>query len=185
MTAFDDLLALMPPAGGARFDWGSVERELGFALPGDYKQLIDAYGRGLFRDDVGVWAPVPPERGIVVMGSHLRDEFGQILDTMTGDEEWRLPDGSIQPVTIERGDPPPVFGWGGASGGQYGYWHTSDPDPDKWPVVFTDLRGEWDYHPGGLVAYLYALLSGEWQSTVIDLPDQQPPSFTPIPHDGT
>ncbi|WP_281004633.1 hypothetical protein [Nocardia testacea] len=36
-------------------------------------------------------------------------------------------------------DPATLIQWGASFSGAYGLWDASNPDPDNWPLVFTDI----------------------------------------------
>jgi hypothetical protein len=160
-----DLVALIapPPEPLPVGDLHHLETTLGFALPDDYRQLVTVYGPGWFCRDWQVWTATDDDR------RNLAEQQDLPLHGLTTSVE------AGDPVTVSVRDdaaPPADFAtpamaeqvtaWGATSGGEYGYWHRISPDPNRWPVLVTDFTGTYDYHPGGLVAYLLDLYSNQW-----------------------
>lgn len=162
--SLDELIRLVPPPKSApRYDFGVVEAALGFALPDDYKQLITTYGRGSFGGYLGLMAPTRDD--LIEGGAYCRQSLTDLRDTYA-DHSWIYPDGSKAPMVIEDVDPVPYYGWGGAPGGETGYWHMSGDNPDEWAVVAIGDGWTNDYHPRGLVAYLTDLIAGRFPTEV-------------------
>jgi hypothetical protein len=66
---------LIPPPRSPRGldqSWNAVERELGLALPRDYKEFIDLYGSGQLSSSEG-WAVIWNFRDASLFGKHLRE----------------------------------------------------------------------------------------------------------------
>jgi hypothetical protein len=64
VAVVDELMrVVVPPANpvSARGDWRRVESDLGLALPGDFKALVEVYGLGQFLDFVTLLTPFGPE----------------------------------------------------------------------------------------------------------------------------
>src|SRR4051812_27468261 len=61
-TSLKKLLKLVEPPSkpvnvGSQADWQRVEKEIGTALPSDYKAFIDAYGSGQFGHFYWIYSP--------------------------------------------------------------------------------------------------------------------------------
>jgi SMI1-KNR4 cell-wall len=61
--SIEKLIVLVPPPenpvdNGTPEMWGEVEQSLGFALPEDYKQLINTYGAGWFAGWIHINSPL-------------------------------------------------------------------------------------------------------------------------------
>lgn len=57
-STLDKIVRILPPPNSpVRLDrsWDSVEKELGTALPTDYKQFIDLYGTGAIARELHIW----------------------------------------------------------------------------------------------------------------------------------
>ena len=168
---FDNLAILIPPPTDGvtvAVDWASTADRLGFTPPEDYRQIVSAYGPGLFCGDISVWIPDAD-------ATEHEDLFNCIPDAHDTLEEWREhftrdatqwvdPDGVRQPVVL--GDPPiPFTAWGGSSSGAYCYWYRVGDDPNKWPVVSADLRDDvYLFHRGGMAAFIIAYVTGQYEA---------------------
>ncbi|MBT0566767.1 hypothetical protein [Williamsia sp. CHRR-6] len=142
-------------------DWQQASERLGFTPPADYQCLVEAYGPGAFESEISLWIPDGPE-GLELfdMRAEATTYLAECKDWVTTDfTEWVEPDGSRHPITLGP-DPIPFTAWGGGSGGATGYWHMLGDDPNLWPVLYTDLRGLWAYHRGGVGAFLYDVITG-------------------------
>ncbi|WP_336670437.1 hypothetical protein [Tsukamurella sp. USMM236] len=140
--------------------WDEVEARIG-KLPDDYKELISTYGPGTFWGDLTVNGPEWIEE------SGTQHDLVEILHRIAnrGPESVNLsgaPDGRAAVGT----ESDQYLAWGGASGTQTGFWRVTDADPNKWPVVFTELSAI-DYEPAGLVAYLVSLFGGAFDSVAL------------------
>lgn len=154
-----ELAELVPPpcSPPTPTDWAAVEARLG-QLPSDYKTFIDLYGAGEFYGDLGVCAP----DWIATNG--MRDDMAAMLHEYASIGTKSVPTAPISDNLDALGSTSDTYlAWGGAGGGQVGFWRTTRGAADEWPVVVTDGDGI-DYAPEGLIAYLYGLLSGTVES---------------------
>ncbi|QKT06274.1 hypothetical protein HUN08_02975 [Gordonia sp. X0973] len=182
MTAFAKLRELVvPPATGTRPDWAAVAAHLRFTPPDDFKQIVETYGPGLFAGEVAVW--IPGGSGGEDLYEVAPDAMAELADSRDWVRDNNVaclgPDGANHPVEI-AGDPLPYAAWGGGSSGSYGYWHRIGDDPNKWPVLYTDLSSLWLYHDGGIAAFLVDLLSEKYQTELVELGGEAP-TFDPLP----
>ncbi|MFW0792988.1 hypothetical protein AAFP30_04170 [Gordonia sp. CPCC 205515] len=176
-SAFSKLRQLVPPPNhGASPDWAEVAEHLSFTPPEDYRRIVEAYGAGLFAGEVAVW--VPGGRGGEDLFDNTAPAYRELLDSRDwvadGGWQWIESDGRRQPVDL--GPDPLAFGaWGGGSSGAYGYWHQVGGDPDDWPVLYTDLASLWLYHRGGVAAFIVDLLTGRFDTELVDpaVPDSR------------
>lgn len=148
------LIALVPPPENppAPIDWQASEAVLG-PLPSDYKSLINTYGAGMFFGDLGFWAPKD-------IAQQNDPTFASVLHGYAagGPHEPSVPGGAD--VDLVAGASSDTYlPWGGASGGQTGFWRTTNPDPDTWPVIAADFPFL-DYEADGIVAFLVGLFDG-------------------------
>lgn len=162
--ALDELITLVPPPKSVpSYDWGAVEAALGHALPDDYKELVDVYGGGSFGGYLGLMAPTQDD--LIAGGAYCQQSLTDLRDTY-GHHSWIHPDRSTVPMVLEDVDPLPYYGWGGAPGGETGFWHTDGDDPNGWAAVVIGDGLTNDYHPDGLVAYLTSLIAGRFSTEV-------------------
>jgi len=161
--SIEELTSLVPPPKSVpHYDFGVVEAAVGFSLPDDYKQLVSTYGGGSFGGYLGLMAPTQDD--LIAGGAYCRQSLTDLRDTYA-DHSWIHPDGSKTSMAIEKVDPVPYYGWGGAPGGETGYWHI-DGGPNDWAAVVIGDGWTNDYHPGGLVAYLADLVAGRFPTEV-------------------
>ena len=123
------------PRQTSTVDWDEVHRRLGTPLPSDYRNLVDAFGRGGFDGYLVVATPEP---------------------TMTGtsliDEAWQWADYDERNDILAYGYPRRMFPrpgglleWGRAVDSQcVFFWATEGEDPDQWPTYVTDDADQWD-----------------------------------------
>ncbi|GAB18710.1 hypothetical protein GOEFS_062_00190 [Gordonia effusa NBRC 100432] len=177
MSALSQLTDLVdPPPHGARPDWTAVAAHLGHTPPQDYIQIVETYGAGLFAGEVAVWvAGGAGGEDLIEAAPPAITELADSRDWINSNAiSWIGPDGSNSPVDL---GPSPLryAAWGGGSSGAYGYWHQVGDDPNKWPVLYTDLSSLWLYHPAGIAAFLVDLLDGNYNTELIELsPDERP-----------
>ncbi|MET9298386.1 hypothetical protein ABZX66_03605 [Micromonospora aurantiaca] len=174
MNRYVERLARMmppPPRSSAPPNWPAVERSLGFALPGDYKDLVDRYGPGRFDDFLAVLVPGHPVPRLDLV--HGVAEATETLRAYASSGE-ALPapvDGLTAVALTDNGDTV--------------YW-LRDPGspPDRWRIAVNGARdfGEWHLFDGCLAHFLVAVLNRE--SVVPGFPGDFPypdvaPIFTP------
>ncbi|MBB5112144.1 hypothetical protein AB0K27_02120 [Micromonospora echinospora] len=151
MTEFQELLAAVPPPAGrsSRFDqWDELDRRLGFAVPQDYRLVIDAYGPGCFDGYLHVLQPKSPFEPIRLgsFGAQYRERIRAQIET--GRVIPHAPD-RLQPVArTEDGD---VVSWVVASAGE----------SDSWSLAINNSsRSEWLSFEGGIASFLHAVFVG-------------------------
>ncbi|GAB19782.1 hypothetical protein GOEFS_095_00170 [Gordonia effusa NBRC 100432] len=160
--AVDALKTLVPPPGvGTSINWTDVHKRFGLRLPDDYELIVENYGAGSFDDTLTIW--VPDGHGgddLFAFATAAADRLEDARDAAST-RVLVEPDESAQSVDLGNG--PLLFTpWGTASGGYFGYWHRCHRDPNKWPILFTDLAGVWLYHRQGLAQFLIDLLDGKF-----------------------
>jgi hypothetical protein len=130
MGALRELIGA-PPAAVPTVDWAAVHGRLGFRLPSDYREFIDAYGPGTF-GDIRITAPGAP--GEMDLFALLKRKYQQV-QRMAFRMAFTAP-----PVYPEPGGT--IF-WGETTGGWSCGWAPTGPDPDEWNVAafMPGLRG--------------------------------------------
>ncbi|NMO04079.1 hypothetical protein HH308_22955 [Gordonia sp. TBRC 11910] len=158
----DALKTLVPPPETATsINWTDVRKRFGLNLPDDYELIVERYGAGRFDGALTVW--VPDGRGGDDLFAFATAAAEELEDARDGAPThlWTEPDGSE--CAVDLGTGAMMFTpWGAAVGGYYGYWHRNHKDPNKWPVLFTDLDGVWLYHRQGLAQFMVDLLDGKF-----------------------
>jgi hypothetical protein len=129
------------PAGRA-IDWAAVEDGVGVALPTDYKRLMDGYGLLVVGGIFIVSAEELPTAHEVQANS-LRKWFAGEPDRARPIHP--APGGLLLCATTEGRD---VL-----------WWDTSNPDPDRWPIVW-DVEFDRHTFDGTLTELLIADLTG-------------------------
>lgn len=111
-----------PPGAAAAVDWAAVHDRLGFALPADYRQFIDAYGPGML-DDLRITAPGAP--GEMDLFALLDRAYAQVrdLEGIAGEGPPFYP------------EPGGTVSWGEFPDGWFCGWAPVTEDPDEWEVV--------------------------------------------------
>jgi SMI1-KNR4 cell-wall len=147
---FKSIARLLPPPRsphGLDRSWRAVEKELGLALPADYKEFIDAYGTGQISSAAG-WAVVRNFRDTGLFGRPLRDILcgeGSVIGCYE-----RLEKESNYPCPYPTyPDPGGLLPFGSVVDVQNLNWLTQGA-PNRWEVVywhfdgleFTHLKGD-------------------------------------------
>jgi hypothetical protein len=141
VSALDALIKLVPPPDDPPPppDWRQD-------LPADYRALVERYGPGTLAG-LAILTPGHPNRYVD-------------LDRQTGEQRATLKEGALEPEY----EPDALIPWGIDESGNVVWWLTTG-EPDQWPVVANEARGdEWQRFDGGAVAFLVALLDGGVQS---------------------
>jgi hypothetical protein len=130
-------------------DWDVVRAALGIEFPADYLEYAGRYWGVSFDDFLTILAPKPGlESGYVESTSEIVEMIaGLAEDGMTEDYRFH---------PAENG----LFPWGTSNQGDYFFWRTDGPDPDRWPAVVFTANGDWWEHPGGMLALVVGLIDG-------------------------
>ena len=163
MSALDDLIAIAPPPAepAPPIDWDALD----VSVPSDYVELAEVYGAGTFDDGITVHVPGHPNRNLDLV--RYTEEARSALKTLR-DEGEEMPY-----------DPDDLLPWAADDAGNFIWWHMSDrATPERWPVVVNEARGdEWVRFAGGAVAFLVALLSGDFPNDFIVADDSGATTF--------
>ncbi|MFI6412871.1 SMI1/KNR4 family protein [Streptomyces sp. NPDC050585] len=155
--AVERLTALIPPTGPRHSrDWPGVEQALGTPLPGDYKQLVEIYGGGVFDGTVWLLDPACPDEDYELVAAAA--ERAEVLACL-----WQT-----EPVPDEvRDTGARVIPWAYVEGsGAYVYWLVRPGlKPDEWTVMLNEGRGPgWEHHATSCAPFLLSVLTGEAKS---------------------
>jgi hypothetical protein len=123
--------ALPPPEGssGDNVNWAEVESELGLTLPTSFKEYIALYGGSNWFDLYGVLYPDPREpKGRYV--EYVRGLLRDVSDAGIVDDGCTL-----------YPEPGGLFPFATSSDGDYYFWRTEGPDPDRWPIMVWQMPG--------------------------------------------
>lgn len=153
VNALDALVRLCPPPADPppSVDWAQAERALGAALPADYKQLVGAYGDGVFDETIWLLLPGSAHDDCDLLAQTARQdeilaELWEFEDKPAGLEETRA---RVVPWAFEEGT------------GAFLYWLAGPGrHPDEWTVLYNEGRGPlWEHHDLGCLAFLLAVLT--------------------------
>jgi hypothetical protein len=118
MAALRELIG-PPPAPPPTTDWGAVRERLGFGLPADYREFIDAYGPGTLGD---IRITAPGAGGVWDLFALVEEKYRQVRHLP------RTP-GIDAPFYPEPGG---LICWGETAGGLTCAWAPVRPDPEGW-----------------------------------------------------
>ena len=164
--SIDRLTDLVPPPHrpseiGSLEQWQAVERELGTALPSDYRDFVFTYGSGLFAQFYRVYNPFAASEFTALVPSVRR------VCAAVGEIKRDWPD--VVPYKIHP-DKPGLLPWGNDENGNEYYWFTSGP-PDSWLVLSDEVRGEGFREYGRCMTdFLAEVLLGKIEALAGDYP---------------
>jgi len=142
--------------------WPTVEAEVGFELPDDFKAFRESYGNGKICDFLWLLNPSDAARDEYRLIRRAR----AILDALRefrGEKQGAI--GGVPFKIFPEADG--LFPWAETDNGDAVYWRMSGPDPNHWPVVVSDSRASvWEEFPGGLSSFLEAILWKQFKSDV-------------------
>ncbi|MCY1137024.1 SMI1/KNR4 family protein [Actinoplanes sp. Pm04-4] len=144
-----DLIDVCSPPAGSRsdFDWRAFELRTGQPLPSDYREIVATYESGRFAGFLSVYLPEAE-----VATARLDTMNAEVLRTLRDLEdeyEW--------PYELDK-----LLLCGVSDNGNYLFWRTENADPEAWTIVVSDSETEeWFEFPGGLAAFLRAVVTGE------------------------
>ncbi|WP_418961152.1 SMI1/KNR4 family protein [Streptomyces tritici] len=148
------LAEILPPDLGAdeEIDWKAAEARWGTRFPQDYMAFMSLWGAGSF-EGVSVLMPLPKE--------YIQWDPGTFEEeTENARYTWEMLEGQ-EGLDI---DPAHILAWGVTSGADILCWLTTDPDPDRWPVLVCGRHTPDDFtlYPCGMVDFLHKLLRNEF-----------------------
>ncbi|MGA4544382.1 hypothetical protein ACPA54_30775 [Uniformispora flossi] len=138
-----------PCRGPRSVDWAAVERRLGTALPGDYKQLAEIFGHGAFD---GYLELSVPDASFAHADLVRQSESLAAFARTHGNGQWEPH--SLFPA------PGGLLPWAASEQADRFYWLTDGPDPDKWPIVMSeDIPDSWEQYDGSTAEFVYRMLT--------------------------
>lgn len=147
-------------SGQVELTWEQVEETLGIKFPTDFKELMLRFPSGAFFKRFYVISPVQNLRRLREFQQNHDDDLSPIREYW-GDPFMNTP----YPPYPETGG---VIPWG-RSDGLIFYWRETDPNPDNWPIVFTDFGfNNWGEYRGSASALLLKLLTGKFENPVFE-----------------
>ena len=156
-----ELIGVLPPPKKMQIKekskgWISIEKEIGTALPADYKWFIETYGSGEIGNFVKLWNPF------------LSNKYQNLIERVKEHlKRLRLIRSSLPEEVWEKEVPYPLYPenegllpFGSSINGDVFYWQTKGI-PDEWHIIINQVRSPiYEYHPTNLTNFLYMLMRG-------------------------
>ncbi|MEU4034345.1 SMI1/KNR4 family protein [Streptomyces collinus] len=129
--------------------WAEIETELGTELPGDYKELCQAFGAGEFSQEVSVLCADETR-----VGDLLICWRGLLESDDDADGPW-------VPYRIhEPGTTGGLIPWGTTRSADRFFWQVTDGPVDAWPVLAVQVDTmEWNRYEMTATQFLYRFLT--------------------------
>lgn len=169
------LKKLVPPPkspvdNGHGQDWAKIEKHLGTKLPQDYKDFIAAYGSGTFAQFYRVlnpFAKAAPMR----LADQAKEQSSRMKQIH--EEEPDFVPFDAFPKS------PGLLVWGNDDNGNDYFWLT-EGEPDAWPVVAFDCRGDGaKKHDCTLTGYLTGVMEKKIEPLASGFPEEGDYVFEP------
>ncbi|ASF11682.1 hypothetical protein NBRGN_057_02970 [Nocardia brasiliensis NBRC 14402] len=153
------LTKILPRGLGAdeEIDWSAAELRWGTRFPGDYMAFMSVYGAGelVTADEfagLAILMPLPKK-------SRFLDDQTFEAETENARDTWEMLGGQ-DGLDI---DPQDILAWGVTSGPDILCWLTTDPDPDRWPVLVCGRHTDTSFtlFPCNMVEFLRRLILDE------------------------
>ncbi|MEV7615983.1 SMI1/KNR4 family protein [Streptomyces sp. NPDC089799] len=165
MTENAQLVALerlMPATHGADedIDWRAAEAAWGTRFPADFVAFMGRYGAGTVNGEASILLPLP-KPGLQWDPA----EMGEA--TANARAAWVAGGGR----TAFGIDPESVLAWGVTAADDILCWVTTDPDPDRWPVLVCGRHtaDAFAVHPYGMAEFLLRLFSDEFDVSPVGI----------------
>ncbi|WP_424212039.1 SMI1/KNR4 family protein [Streptomyces sp. BI20] len=153
---------LVPAVHGAdeAVDWERVARVWGTRLPADYVAFMGRWGGGTINGEATVLVPLPTQ-GL------QWDPADMVEETANARARW---EGLGGRAALDV-DPESILAWGVTSAADVLCWLTTDPDPDRWPVLVCgrEAADGFAVYPYGMVEFLRRLCADEFDVSPVGL----------------
>jgi hypothetical protein len=145
------LAQVLPPDLGTdeQINWAAAEARWGTRFPRDYMAFMSVYGGGSIGEEIGILMPLPKE--------YVQWDPGTFQEeTANARLTWEMLGGQESLEIV----PDDILAWGVTAGADILCWLTTDPDPDRWPVLVCGrhTREDFTLFPFGMVEFLRKLL---------------------------
>ncbi|MFG2658053.1 SMI1/KNR4 family protein [Streptomyces sp. NPDC048425] len=155
-----------------------MEGELGTQLPGDYKELGEAFGAGTFCDVI--YFCVRDEGKVFDLLSEWHSSLSVEGDSPAGGEGGGA--SLYAPYGIYRPGRGGLIPWGSTEWADEYYWLAEGPDPASWPILArTHSSREWHRFEMSTSEFLYKALTDPEFSPFGVARYSLDPSFEPVP----
>ncbi|MGW2628856.1 SMI1/KNR4 family protein [Streptomyces chattanoogensis] len=142
-------------------DWADAERALGTRLPDDYKQLVEAYGRGVFWGALCLCTPFGDDNP-VRLEANLLEDFGPMRKRWPEEYPYRF-----------FPEPGGLLTWAVTDDATQLCWLTEGP-PESWQVVIWSRDSDYERFDCGAAAFLDRWIGGRLSSELLPLPEPAP-----------
>jgi hypothetical protein len=183
LPALQRLVSIVPPpqsAGSGPVDWDRVENGMRTALPADYKEMIETYGRGSFDGFLWVLQPSDPNKNLDLESRRVEAMWSlRILQSDPSTQAYG--GGESVPYRVEEGAEE-IIPWAVTDNGDICYWVARWESPDEWTVAVNEGGApEWESFDGSATQFLLEVFSGTFSSEIFpeDFPSLNP-SFTSL-----
>ncbi|MFF4243081.1 SMI1/KNR4 family protein [Streptomyces sp. NPDC001822] len=158
-SALTRLLDIVPaPGEPRRKDWSEAERNLGIALPADYKELIRVYGGSNWDDYLYVLEPDCPNDNydLIDWAANQAEDLEDL---------WEF---EKKPAELET-EGSRVIPWATTDNGECLYWLLlPGREADQWTVMVNEARGDrWEHFSVSCTQFLASSLDGELKSNIL------------------
>ncbi len=163
-NAIGELSKLVPPPAApkdvpAAADWAAIEKQLGTALPPDYKALVATYGTGAFAGFLWVFNPFTANTNLALVPSVKRR-----LDSERAFRNSN-PGVSSHPLHPAKGG---LLPWAITDNGDTLFWLTTG-SPEQWPTLVNYARSvKYHRYDVGCAKFLARWLAGSLKPTPFD-----------------
>lgn len=141
---------------GSEEEWHKIEKQLGTALPSDYKEYIRTFGTGKIGAFLLPFNPFAKNKYLNLVG--------QRKETLDALREFYDEAGYAFPLFP---DPNGLLPWGVTDNGDLLFWQTRG-EPDAWTVVVDESRGgSNEQYDETMTSFLAKLIAGELVSKII------------------
>ena len=177
MTTLHDIIALLQPppnVNGSVADWDAIARDLGVALPADYRSFIDRYRDGDLMDGfLSFYTPYSDDKMVNIIKSVAADQRTYRQSREHFPDQYSCPDlpapGSI--LTFAMTSNVDRLGW-----------RVTQDAPETWHVVLMDRDGKIEETGQTFFPFLASLVAGHigratfpddvWDTPIVFEPSQ-------------
>ncbi|MEU7606148.1 SMI1/KNR4 family protein [Streptomyces sp. NPDC040724] len=153
---------IMPATHGADedIDWPAAEAAWGTRFPADFIAFMGRFGAGSINGEASILLPLP-KPGLQWDPAEMAEE------TENARQSWEA-EGGRAAFDV---DPEAIIAWGVTGGSDILCWLTSDPDPDRWPVLVCGRHtaDSFAVYPYGMAEFLYRLCSDEFDVSPVSI----------------
>ncbi|MCE7010233.1 SMI1/KNR4 family protein [Kibdelosporangium philippinense] len=154
------------------FDWATVEHDLGFQFPGDYKEFMARFPSGQFRNSIELYNPVQDVGSLAEFKRHFERKLNALRVVREGREDDMHPPFPEPDGVVPFADD--------AEGGTL-FWVPRSPNPDEWSVEH-QARGnpaEWTRTKPTMTGVLLELVTSRGERNIMHWDVSRHPGFLP------